>query len=340
MKPLPRDAASPPPPPPPGGPAAAGSELSAQRGRTGDDEVSLRALEEGIDPVRGLYGPGSLTWHVLGDAALHLAGLRALLLQVAHPKVAAGVATYSDFRGRPLDRARRTFEAVYAIFFGGRDEAVRAARRVRGVHTRIRGRLDATAPGDPHPGFRADDPALLLWVYATLIDGTMFAYDTFLGPLGEAQWRSFYVAGAPAAELLGIPRRYFPADLTAFRAYFDAALEDALEVGPAAREIAGALFSVPPFPRVLGWPAHVLAAGTLPPRIREAYGLPWGVTTRAAYRTGVEAARAVLRSLPPGVRTVPAARNGERRCRGLSPAGGDERKKSSGGGGRKRGLPA
>src|SRR5580700_11379581 len=279
--------------------------LSAPRGRTSAADVSLRALEEGIDPVRGLYGPGTLTWHVLGEAALHLAGLRALLLQVAHPKVAAGVSTYSDFRGRPLDRARRTFEAVYAIFFGGRDEAVRAARRVRGVHTRIRGHLGAPGPGDADRGYRADDPALLLWEYATLIDGTMFAYDTFLGPLGEASWRSFYAAGAPAAELLGIPRRYFPADLPAFRAYFDASLESALEVGPAAREIAGALFSVPPFPRVLGWPAHVLAAGTLPPRIREAYGLPWGLATRAAYRTGVETARALLRGLPPGVRTVP-----------------------------------
>jgi len=113
-------------------------------------------------PDVGLFGPDSLTWRVNREQALLLGGGRALLLQLAHPLVAAGVADHSDFRSDPLRRLRRTLDATLAMIFGTTAEAEAAAAGVRAVHERVTGtlrtrvgRFDAGTP------YRAEDPALL-----------------------------------------------------------------------------------------------------------------------------------------------------------------------------------
>src|SRR6185503_3687145 len=85
----------------------------------------------------GLFGPGSVTWRVNREQALLLGGGCALLEQLAHPMVAAGVSDHSDFRTDPLKRLRRTLDATLAIIFGTTEEARRAADGIRAVHSRV-----------------------------------------------------------------------------------------------------------------------------------------------------------------------------------------------------------
>src|SRR5436309_8596940 len=89
----------------------------------------------------GLFGPGSVTWRVNREGALLLGGGRALLLQVAHPLVAAGVAAHSRFRSEPLTRLRRTLDRMLTIVFGDAVEALAAVRDIERVHSRVRGAL-------------------------------------------------------------------------------------------------------------------------------------------------------------------------------------------------------
>src|SRR4030081_2124382 len=107
----------------------------------------------------GLFEEDSITRRVNRENILLLGGGRALLMQIAHPKVAAGVDEHSDFRSHPIRRLRRTIRMTMAIVFGDRETALTAARAVNQVHAKVRG-----------TGYRALDPDLLLWVHATLAD--------------------------------------------------------------------------------------------------------------------------------------------------------------------------
>src|SRR5205809_350419 len=107
----------------------------------------------------GLYADDSITRRVNRENVLMLGGGRALLMQLAHPKVAAGVDEHSDFRKRPVYRLRRTIRLTMAIVFGDRETALAAARSVNRVHQHVRGE-----------SYSALDTDLLLWVHATMVD--------------------------------------------------------------------------------------------------------------------------------------------------------------------------
>ena len=123
-----------------------------------------------------LYPEGSITRRVNRENVLLLGGGRALLMQLAHPKVAAGVDEHSDFRTRPIRRLRRTIRMTMAIVFGDRDTAITAARAVNHAHGKVRGR-----------DYRALDPDLLRWVHATLVDSALVTYETFVKPLSARE---------------------------------------------------------------------------------------------------------------------------------------------------------
>src|ERR671935_2647144 len=124
-----------------------------------------------------MFGPGSLTWRVNGESVLLLGGGRALVLQVAHPKVAAGVAEFSDYREDPWGRLYRTLDTTLKIVFGDAPTSRAASESLRRVHERVRGVDDR---GEP---YRALDPELLLWVHATLIDTSLTVYERYVAPL-------------------------------------------------------------------------------------------------------------------------------------------------------------
>jgi uncharacterized protein (DUF2236 family) len=127
-----------------------------------------------FDPRRdpgdpGLTGPGSASWQVIGEPAAIAGGLRALLVQVAHPLAMAGVADHSAFREDPLGRLQRTSAYVTTTTFGSTREALAVSQRVRAVHPRIRG----VAPDGRE--YRADDPRLLTWVSIALTSSFLAA---------------------------------------------------------------------------------------------------------------------------------------------------------------------
>jgi len=155
-----------------------------------------------------LPGPGSISWRVNREAALLLGGGRALLMQVAHPQVAAGVAEHSDFEHDPLCRLNRTLELSLALTFGTPEEIRAAAERINRTHRRVTG-----------TGYRALDPDLLLWVDATLIDSALLTYRTFVGPLDRSEAGRYYQEAKAIGALLGIPHRRYPESLADFEAY-------------------------------------------------------------------------------------------------------------------------
>src|SRR3977135_2599803 len=117
----------------------------------------------------GLFSEDSITRRVNRENILLLGGGRALLMQLAHPKVAAGVDEHSDFRTHPIRRLRRTIRMTMAIVFGDRETALGAAGAVSQVPANVRGR-----------NYRALDPDLLLWVHATLAETALVTYETFV----------------------------------------------------------------------------------------------------------------------------------------------------------------
>src|ERR687892_786741 len=141
----------------------------------------------------------SMTATVNRERVLLVGGQRALVMQLAHPLVAAGVAEHSDFPARPMERLRRTLDLSLPLIYGTDAEAEAASAGIRAVHERVTG----SAAGRP---YAANDPDLLLWVNATLVDTTLLVYERFVRPLPERDRRRYYLETVDAAELFGIPR--------------------------------------------------------------------------------------------------------------------------------------
>src|SRR6266702_4177678 len=163
----------------------------------------------------GLYSESSITRRVNRENILLLGGGRALLMQLAHPKVAAGVDEHSDFRSHPVRRLRRTIRMTMAIVIGDRETALAAARAVNQTHSRVRG-----------ASYRALDPDLLRWVHATLVDSALVTYETFVKPLSVDEREDFYQESKLLGELLGIPHEDFPQSLRDFSDYIDRMIAD------------------------------------------------------------------------------------------------------------------
>src|SRR5215207_10533073 len=100
--------------------------------------LSANDFENTLDTVRaaaaggdeGVFGPESLIWRVDREAAVFLGAGRALLLQLAHPWVAAGIAEHSTTLADPIGRFHRTFAIMFTLVFGSLDQACAVARRL------------------------------------------------------------------------------------------------------------------------------------------------------------------------------------------------------------------
>ena len=261
----------------------------------------------------GYFDPDGAARRIARELALMLGGGRALLLQVAHPLVAAGVAEHSGYRENPWRRLEGTMNAVWAIVFGTRAQADRAARRVRAMHSRVHGRTSTDmGPFPAGTAYSAGDPELLLWVHATLVDTALLVHDRWVRPLGEGERSAYYEEMKTAARLFGTPDAVIPATFAGFTLYMERMLDSPeLCVTPTARDIARTVMH-PPLPRVLRpamEAANLVTAGLLPSRLRAQYGLRWD-PARAALVTGSRewTRRFAMPLLPARLRTVPAAR--------------------------------
>jgi len=266
----------------------------------------------------GYFAPDGVAWRVGRETALLLGGGRALLLQVAHPLVAAGVAAHSDYRENPWRRLEQTMSTVWTVIYGTRSEADAAVSRVRAVHERVRGRIAAPmGPFAEGTRYSALDPELLLWVHATLIDTALLVYRSWVGPLSDAEQRAYYEEMKTMALLFGTPEELIPSTLDDFRIYTRERLaSDRISVTETALQIAATVLD-PPLPLPLRPAMKALALVTvamLPPRLRADYGFHWSRSRAALVGASRRWTRHVLMPLLPDlVRAVGASRRAEGR---------------------------
>ncbi|MDQ3722951.1 MAG: DUF2236 domain-containing protein, partial [Actinomycetota bacterium] len=184
------------------------------------------------------------------EFAVALSGPRALLMQAAHPVAFEGFFAHSGALDEPYERLRRTAEVMNTIGFGSRADADRATRRVRSMHGKIRGELERPAGRFPAgTPYAADDPELLLWVLATLVDSALVFYDKYVASLSQAEraayWQDYRVIGG----LFGLQDHEMPAGIRDFDDYMHGMLGGSdLFVTSAARGLALQIVMRPPVP--------------------------------------------------------------------------------------------
>jgi uncharacterized protein (DUF2236 family) len=246
--------------------------------------------------------PGTISWRYAGDARLLLAAGYALLLQVSHPTVGAGVSEHSQFRDDPWGRLLRTLDYTYTMVYGGPRAAGMMGRRIRSFHKQIRGiRADGRH-------YHALEPEPYAWVHATLAEAIVVAHGRFGRPLTTEQRQQFWTEWRSLGRMLGVREGDLPVDWLGFRAYFEEMIDGRLEHTGAVDEVLESLARPGPPALVLlqgrGWTAvraplgHVLGlttAGLLTPALRERFDVPW---TRAN-DVELRALGAVLRSATP-----------------------------------------
>lgn len=228
---------------------------------------------------------------------------RALLMQIAHPMVAAGVADHSDFEADGFDRLWRTLDAVLTVAFGDTEQALAAADRVREIHRHVAGSRGGRT-------YSALDSDLLLWVHATLVDTALVTYRRYVGPFPSVHRERYYEEMKRFAGAFGVPAETVPPNLPAFGRYLQETVAR-LEVTPEARRLAdGILAPLTPPALILG--RALLRASTawlLPWELRGQFGLAWGPARERAMRAGAAATRRTLPLVPANVRWWPHARS-------------------------------
>ena len=262
---------------------------------------------------RARAGAASVTWKVNREVVTVAGWGRAILLQLAHPAVAAGVHHHSSFRGSLRSSFRRlhsTAGAMLSITFGDTEEMIAAAARINAIHDRVRGRVDESS-GDT---YSAHDPDLQRWVHATLLESISLTYEQLVGPLTGRERDRYCEEAAIMEPLLGMPAGSLPRDSAQLDAYMrDMLASGRLVVTDTSRALARAVLYPPNWPAA--WPAframQLLTIGSLPPSIREAYGFAWRARDERACARWTAFLRAAVRLLPSFARHWRVARTGQ-----------------------------
>lgn len=251
-----------------------------------------------------LFGPGSMAWKVNRESILLLGGRAALLMQLAHPLVAAGVNDHSDFRVDPLARLRRTLDVMLSITFGDVETADKMMRRVGAVHSKVTG----TAPDGRR--YSAYDPELSKWVFTTLVYTSVAVYEACVARLTPEESRQHYEEALVIARMFGIPDEIMPGSRDELIAWMHRMIDsDAIEVTPEARELGSAILRPVRFvPRRVAERSAIVTRALLPPPIREGYGLSAGLPDSMLLAVARRAARVALPLVPSSLRVLPAAR--------------------------------
>jgi uncharacterized protein (DUF2236 family) len=265
-------------------------------------------------PPKGYFTDASPLREVVGHRVTALSGPRALLVMAAHPVAFQGFFAHTGALDDPYARLQRTAQVMDAVAFDTREKADRLTRRVRAMHSRVRGEL--TEPAGRFPAgtqYRGDDPELLLWILAALADSALLVYSKYVRRLDRdtrnAVWRDYRVVGRH----FGLSDAAMPGTIEDFDEYMDQMLRSGdLLVTPQARELAIDIVLRPPVPlhfRPLLELVNQITVGLLPSSIRRMYGFSWDPLRAAALHGGAEYVKRVLVPvLPERVRTVPVAR--------------------------------
>jgi uncharacterized protein (DUF2236 family) len=249
-----------------------------------------------------------MVWKINREAVLLAAGPAALLLQVAHPLIAEGVAHHSTFESDPWKRLHGTIRTTMDLVFGDGRAAERAVKQLNSVHAGVRG-----------PGYRAMDPQLLLWVQATLIVTSVAAYQRWVGPLKPQEREQFWQEARTVGTRLGIPLNQSPEDWPALEAYWNMMLapDGPVHASATAKRLSR-LIVRPPFALVPGALVDLAALPgmvLLPPTTRAEFDIGW--SPRKATLAGLltTAVRIWTSIVPRTLRSMPQALAADRRVR-------------------------
>jgi uncharacterized protein (DUF2236 family) len=300
------------------------TESESPRYVSSEDNQRLLASLEGLPGKAGIgfFGPGSVTWRVNRESAVFLGAGRAALLQLAHPWVAVALAHHSNLLNNAIGRFHSTFRVIYTMLFGTRAQAVEASKRLYQRHTSIRGELPH-AIGSHVQGehYEANEVAALRWVYATLVESAIMAYEFVLAPLSPGEREQYYLESKRMATLFGIQPGDLPHDWAAFTRY-TAEMFDSPQLGVDANALAlgrsvlsgGGTWLHPPH-----WYLS-LTAFWMPLRLRAGFALPFRAREQQAVDRAARWLPGLYPKLPGILRFVGPFHEAEARLRGHSPS--------------------
>lgn len=278
------------------------------------DQVRARAA----GPVAGVFGPDSVTWRIDREAVIFLGAGRALLLQLAHPWVAAAIAEHSKTFADPIGRFHRTFGIVFAMVFGSLDEALSSSRQLHRRHGMIVGEMPETVgPFAAGSRYCANDIPALRWVHATLVETALMSHDLVLAPLLAEERERYWAESRMYGALFGLTADDLPADWTGFAAYTaEMAQSETLTVSTAACEIATQIFTgARPWLRPPRW-YRALTARMLPERLRAGFGFELDARDIRSADNALRWIRRVYPKLPDRLRYVGPYQEAQARLRG------------------------
>ena len=258
-----------------------------------------------IPPDQDYFPRGrSMARRVHGERSVGLLyGQRALLIGALEPLTYTGTMLSSNAGDHPFTRLARTAKIQETVFLGTREEADRALAAVHRLHERIEGELHEAAGAHPAgTAYSAFDPELMLWTLAVIADSGRAMYETMVRPLRaqerEALWQDYVRFG----ELFAMPREVAPPTYPEFRAWFDGKLASPdLHATDHALEMAPLVAFEQPVPRSARGNIAVqnlVIKGTLPPRVREIFEIPWSARHEAAFQSVAAAHRRARPAFP------------------------------------------
>jgi uncharacterized protein (DUF2236 family) len=258
------------------------------------------------NPIEGIFSSGSISWRINRESALFLGAGRAALLQLAHPWVAAALDQHSSLLTKPIARFHNTFRFVFTMIFGAAPQAFRTARSLYQMHTRITGALPCDVAGYPKGSpYEALQVPALLWVYATLIESAVIAYQCVLPPLRSDELAAYYAESKILAGLFGISPNSLPADWASFKAYVaQMCASEALGVSDRSRYMAQSIMSGAGSRIYVPRWYSSLTTEWLPPRFQEEFGFAFGIAEQTRSQKVQRLLRRVYAKLPSPVRYV------------------------------------
>lgn len=269
-------------------------------------------------PVEGILGADSISWRISRESALFLGAGRAALLQLAHPWVATALEQHSSVLAKPIARFHNTFRVVFTMIFGTADQAFRAARSLYQLHTKITGELPSAVAGYAKGSrYEALHLPALLWVYATLIESGVIAYESVLPPLSAEERSAYYAESKILAGLFGLPPEAPPPDWPSFKTYItQMCASQELGVNERSRSMAlrimsgsGSWIHIPQWYRAL-------TAEWMPARFREEFGLAFGSAEQESAQKAHRWLPRMYGKLPAAARYVGPYQEAQARLRG------------------------
>ncbi|MBT2567844.1 DUF2236 domain-containing protein [Arthrobacter sp. ISL-85] len=224
---------------------------------------------------------------------------RAILLQLANPAIGRGVAAHSTFTQRPVNRLKGTLTYVYATVYGTEEQAREVRRRVNQAHVPVRRTADESSAG-----YNAYDPALQLWVAATLYDTALTITEKIRGPLDDEAADAMYRDYARIGTALQLPADMWPKDRAAFGRYWEEQLSTLHAEEEGVRVGRGLLYPghTALWYRAIMPSARFLTAGLLPEQLRKDFGLAWSDRHQRRYDRTWRILAVAYPRLPQGIR--------------------------------------